>query len=338
MNMTDAELEIACKRQLTELSPSAYWTSEVYSIGKCLRFWTKYPAFLPLFVYSDHGVTLSSDLEPHELENAAGVHFTWHPLKVQKYRSLVNKKVLLIPHPWTSYRRLRGIKRATNPSGTLAFFTHHGPDWKWEGHDTDDYFSKLRDLPEKFQPVVLCLHMHDIHAGHHKNLRRHGFPIVTAGNAHSPNFVDKFYDLLKNFSYTTSSIWGSQIAYSIELGVPHFFLGNPPTLVNISSKEIPLSGEMYGDVEKDYQERLNTLFALPVDIVTTKQREIVESLLGKDSQLTAQHVSHILWLEFFRHWLRWNIALKCLLVYIFHKLKLSNLVSSASSNSKCNSD
>lgn len=125
--MTDAELVHACEDQFTGVSAWAHWTSEVYSFGKCLRYWTKYPSIFPLFVYSDHGVGLETHLFPHDLENQAKVHFTWNSVKEQRYKGSADKKVIQIIHPWIAYRRSKGITRTTTPGGTLVFFFawHH---------------------------------------------------------------------------------------------------------------------------------------------------------------------------------------------------------------------
>ena len=238
--MTDDELELSCEHQFTGISSWAYWTSELYSFGKCLRFWTKYPDFLPLFIYADHGVGLLSHLLKNDLENTAEVHFTWHPMKEKRYKFFSGKKVLRIIHPWISYRRKQSITRTKKHKGTLVFYSHSTCAVHWEGHDTEKYFDILRGLPDKFQPVVLCLHMHDINAGLHKKLRSHGFPIVTAGNTSSINFVDRFYDLVKSYSYATSQTWGSQVAYCVEIGIPYFFLGERPKQINMADKNFPI--------------------------------------------------------------------------------------------------
>ena len=44
-----------------------YWTSELYSLGRCYREWLNLPIWLRLPIYGDHGVTFSDSLAPHEL-------------------------------------------------------------------------------------------------------------------------------------------------------------------------------------------------------------------------------------------------------------------------------
>lgn len=322
--MTDAELELACESQATGASSWAHWTSEIYSFGKCLRFWAKYPRVFPLYVYSDHGVGLHSHLFQHELENPAKVHFTWHPMKEQRYAKIANKKVIQIIHPWISYRQLQGITRSKKPEGTLAFFMHGTNAVKWKGHDSEEYFEKLRELPNKFQPVVLCLHMHDIKAGLHKKLRRHGFPIVTAGNTLSTNFVDRFYDLVKNYSYATAQVWGSNAAYCVELDIPFFHLGGRPELINIADPNLPEGAvpQYWDNYHEEFAKKAEALFSAPVDRVTIEQRAFVESMLGFGSQLTRWQVSWILWLEFFHNWQQWRTIFTPLLAAFLHKLRL----------------
>ncbi len=323
--MTDAELEHACEAKFTGSAQWVYWTSEVYSFGKCFRSWTKYPKVLPLFVEADHGVGLASQLFPRDFESQTKVYFTWHLIKEQRYKNYFpKKKVIQIIHPWIPYRRLQGITRSERPQGTLVFFTHSTTAVKWEGHDTEEYFEQLRGLPDRFQPVVLCLHMHDIKAGLHKELRRHGFSIVTAGNSLSTDFVDRFYDLVKDYAYATSQTWGSQVAYCVELGVPYFFLGERPKLINLADKNLPMgeAPQYWDNFHEEYAKKAEELFRIPVDTVTDEQRVFVESILGFDSRLTRRQVSWILWREFFRNWRQWRAIFTPLLVAFLHKIGL----------------
>ena len=313
IGMTDDELEAACKAKIIVSRVRVYWASEESSIGKCLRYWAKYPRLLPINVFSDHAVGLWSQLFPYELDNRANVHFTWHPLKEKRYKgNLANKEIIRIMHPWVSYRRLRGIKHSRAARGTLVFYMHSTKSLKWEGHDTEEYFQKLRELPNKFQPVVLCLHRHDINTGLHKELRRHGFPIVTAGDTSSSNFVDCFYDLIRSYAYGTSQAYGSAVAFCVELGVPYFFLGVRPKLINSGEKNLPLGvvPEYYDEYHEEYGKKTDELFSVPVDTVTDEQRTFVESLMGVDSRISRRQVSWILWRELFLNWRAWGIVVK----------------------------
>lgn len=313
--MTDEELEAACIRSPLELRHYFNWTSELYSFGKCLRQGARYPGMFPLYVYSDHGAGLHSHLYPHELNNECEVHLTWHPNKAARNEG-GPKRLIRVEHPWISYRRTKGLKRADVTSGTLVFFTHSVPGVKWEGSDTDEYFDQLRALPSRFHPVVLCLHMHDIKGGLHRSLRRQGFPIVTAGNTSAHGFVDRFYRLVSRFSYASSQDWGSQTAYCVELGVPYFFYGPLPRLLNLSHKEMPL-GQIDEYLDEDHRRYLDAarkLFTYPDVDLTDEKRRFVEGILGLDSGMGPADVRKIIWREFLRNWRRWYLVPQALLM------------------------
>lgn len=322
--MTDTELETACRVDSKGASIWHNWTSEIYSFGKCFRYMASYPDIFPLFVGADHGVGLEANLYVNELDSNVKTYFTWHPIKERRYKSIKKPQVIQIPHPWIFYRKALTITRSDKLKGTLVFFTHQTLGVKWEGHDTEEYFAQLRKLPDKFQPVVLCLHMHDVNTGLHKELRSHGFPIVTAGNTSSINFVDRFYNLIKDYSYATSQVWGSQVAYCVELGIPYFFLGEKPELINICDKNFPIGlvPEYRDDYHRDYLIQAHMLFNEPVDNVTDEQCEFIESLLGIDSRITSRQVSLILWREFFRHWRQWPVMFRPFVSWLLRKLGL----------------
>ncbi|MBU0620446.1 MAG: hypothetical protein KJ795_01230 [Gammaproteobacteria bacterium] len=326
--MTDAELEQACEEGFAGASQWAHWTSELYSLGKCLRIWTGYPECFPLFVYSDHGVGLHSHLFPHEIENPARLHLTWNPVKELRNAGADHKRVIQIVHPWISYRRQRGITRTLSPRGTLVFYMHGTDVVQWQGHDSEEYFKQLRELPEELQPVVLCLHMHDIRAGVHKKLRRYGFPIVTAGNTMATDFVDRFYDLIKDFSCATAQTWGSYAAYCVELGVPFFFLGEQPKLMNIADSNLPagIAPQYWDSYHEELEAEAELLFRVRVDTVTPKQRAFVESLLGFGSKLNRWQVSRLLWREFFRSWRQWHTLPRSVAVALLFRFGLLSKV------------
>lgn len=304
--MSDDEMEAVCRDDSPGFAPWAYWTSELYSLGRCIRAFARYPRLLPLFVYSDHGAGLHSNLYPHELTSSAKVMLTFHGLKAKRYRTLSDKRVIHVPHPWVHYRHAKGYARVQTAAGTLAFLMHRVPGRTGEDLSRNEYLELLRLLPEKFRPVVLCLHMHDVSAGEHRKLRQYGFPIVTAGNTSSVHFVDRFYEIATKFSYATSQQWGSQVAYCVELGVPYFFYGGRPRLVNLEYPdrlpgEVPYQDEFH----EKYARRAEALFQEPVDVVTQEQRHFVEGVLGLDSTVSRTRMAWILWREFFRNWRGW---------------------------------
>lgn len=216
--------------------PWLYWTTELYSFGKCYRELMGFPKFLPLPFYGDHGVCLNSYFEPHEAKSKCKHHVTWFD---ERYNSLCsddshNKSIIHMPHPWVKYRHMKDIQLDSDRKGTLVFYAHTNNGIEMVDYDDDDYFAKLSRLPDEFHPITICIHQHDIKKGTHLKLRKYGLSIITFGLTSSIYFVDRFYDVVTKFKYATSSFGGSELYYCHELGLKYFILGKEPNLVNIS--------------------------------------------------------------------------------------------------------
>jgi hypothetical protein len=292
------------------LSPWAYWTSELYSFGRLYREWGYFPRLLPLYVYSDHGIHRIAQLDAHEVNNDAKVHFTFNPKRFVGTSGKTKKEIICVPHPWVTYRRRKNIVPSKDAKGTLVFFSHSNEGVTIIGHDTDEYFEKLRNLPDKYHPIVLCMHMHDVQKGHHKGIRKHNFPIVTAGNTSSVKFVDNFYSIVRNFKYTSGSSSGSQLCYCVEMGIPYFFLGDIPLVRNDSCPENSFEIQKMSGVQREIFEIERNLFSQPVDQVSLQQKIFIEWMLGLTSNVTRIEASLILWREFFRNWSKWHLSFK----------------------------
>ena len=204
------------------LAPFASWQTAVYSLGRCYRDWLRWPWYLPLPMDGDHGIQLQRDYFL-DANSSARTYFTWSSWRAT-YPDL-DKKIYWIRHPWVTFRQKRGITPRPDSKGTLVFISHTVEDSERVGFDFSKYLSQIKALPEKFQPITLCIQMHDVHKGLHASLRDFGFPIVSAGNTASPYFVDRFYDLVTRFKYCSSNMVGSQLFFCEEAGVPYFLLG-----------------------------------------------------------------------------------------------------------------
>ena len=119
--------------------------------------------------------------------------------------------------------------------------------------------------------------MHDIHKGYHKIFFDNGFPVYTAGNTLDVRFAERFYNILKNFRYSTSSIIGSYTYYSVEMGIPFFLHGREPTLINKCDSNIASGEYIYATHKYRY---VSKLFNKHIEHVTHEQKEFVHLHLG----------------------------------------------------------
>lgn len=209
-------------------SPWLFFSSEMYSHGKTLRSFLGWPVTLPIPVFSDHGVAFRPQLIGREVANASRVHLSWSSWRGVVPQGRKRRELVGCVHPWVPYRRTLGVNRNRDAQGTLLFVPHSVPGHQAEPYDFGKYFDDVNELPPAFRPRAICIAMHDVHLGLHRSLRKFGLPIVSAGNSASPLFVDRFYDIVRRFSFATSPTVGTQTFICEELGVKYFLIGERP--------------------------------------------------------------------------------------------------------------
>lgn len=249
LGFSDDQLEILCDSNYYEKdksyglkqSPWLFWTTELYSFGKCYRHWLKWPYWLPIPLYGDHGADPDGELYKHEMENKAKYHFCFYSGRYNAIRNQDTDKIpIRVPHPWVTYRRSIGFSQIKNPIGCLVFIPHSVPGIEVNELDLNlqRFFDSLKKLFDTNE-ISLCVHMHDVRNKLHIQLRKYGFPIFTVGNSSSNLFVDRFYQLIRNFQAAASNNSGSQLYYCAELGLDYFLIGDEVEYTNISHSEMP---------------------------------------------------------------------------------------------------
>ena len=291
LGQTDENLEKLCtpglfghdKRLGWKSVPWLFWPTELYSFGRCYREWLNWPRWLPIPVYGDHGVALFGDLNEHEKNNRSRYHLTWFGSRYEATNNQSEKKIIHIPHPWITYRRKKKITQNNDAIGTLIFYSHSNVGIEIEGYKFDEYFNSLKDLPDEYKPLVVCMHMHDINKGYHKTIRKYRLPITTAGNTSSPFFVDRFYDLIRQFKYATSNKGGSELFYCAEAGVEYFLYGQEPRYINHSEDQLPIGELKLRDNLAIYaDERKKSLFRKMPPTIGIDKLRFVSDVLGLD--------------------------------------------------------
>ena len=262
-----------------------YWPSEVYSFGKYYREQAFYPSFLPLHIYSMHGMEPKVTTYNHELNNNSEAMFVFSKEKQQAFMEKSKKPCYIITPPLIWYRRHHKIKQDKNAKGTIVFPCHSIPTEETI-FDLPNFISTIKSLPEDMQPVCVCLHMHDINKGQHKVFLENNIPVYTAGNAFDIKYAQRFYNILKHFKYACSNLIGSYTFYSIEMGIPFSLIGDKPDYFNHGNDQIPL-----GKVEI----KTNPVFKKGINkTITDEQKKYVATHTGM-GHISRIKFSNILW-------------------------------------------
>jgi len=340
---SDDDLEFICSPKLFEYDRKVgfkfprwmFWTSEHYSFGRCYRDWLGLPWWLPLPFYSDHGVNERAEFEPHEKTNKAKIHLLFNDDRVAANLNS-EKKIIEVPHPWVVFKDSHGLNRNKSAAGTLIFYKKSIPGVEVVDYDFDLYFKSLEELPDKYKPFVLCMHMHDIRKGYHKKIRHYGVPIVSAGEASSPAFVERFYSLISNFKYATSNYGGSELFYCAEFGMEYFLYGEKPKRVNFSHPNLP-KGELIPveTIEIKKNETKTRLFSEWPPNLSTEKKNFVSHTLGinVDRNKVRKKIKRLVLIEYALNFpiVIWYVALSIADNYIPHSIlqkirKIRNLL------------
>ena len=301
--LTDSELELIDQYLDDEsyVVPWLFWTTELYSLGKCLREWLSWPEWLPIPVYGDHGVCEYGLLALHEQSNPSNYHLVWSRDRHNYGGILTKKRLLRIPHPWITYRHSKGYKPNPDRRGTLVFFPHSTMAIELNNYSLRQYMQELMELPSEYHPITLCLHRHDVVKKVYKLLRPYNIPIVSAGNTLSPFFIDRFYNLLSYFRYATSPLGGSELFYCYEFGTQFFIYGSQPQYINIADPNLPIGKMERLDIiaQKNYYLKMQLFRNLDAE-PTAEKSDFVIAILGLDSKVSLSKIKFIFVAELIR--------------------------------------
>ncbi|MCE9519627.1 MAG: hypothetical protein K8R87_08760 [Verrucomicrobia bacterium] len=119
------------------------------------------------------------------------------------------------------FQRLHPNETERARRGTIVF-----PDKSTLLMDTDfdraAFAQRLMELPEEFQPVVVCLYWRDFVRGRHRPFEEAGLPVVSAGHLRDPDFPLRLHDLCRRFRYSCANDLAGSFVASVLSGC-HFF-------------------------------------------------------------------------------------------------------------------
>jgi hypothetical protein len=275
------------------------WTSKAYGHGKAFKKTIGYPEWLPLLAVVAHGVSCGTEFAKHEIDSLENIYIGWQP-NLGKYSGRIyGKKILWIPHPWPLYRQQKGYAPRENRSGTLAFYPHTTPHDHHVNWSSEGYLDDLKELDEKFHPISIMLHHHDVTIENCELIRSKNLRWFTCGDPFAPSFVDNFYDIVCHHAYGTSPGWGSQVAYVVELGIPYFYYGQEPVYMNRSDQNYPQGIIKPSNDESKFFDYTQSVFAFNENpVITSEARKLVIDLLGLDRPLNKARIKQVLYINY----------------------------------------
>lgn len=285
-----------------------YGINKVYGLGYWLKDYAYYPQGLPLFIYMDHGMVLSDKIYSHEINNDAPLIFKFSPRLVNIYRKIDDKPVYNLLNPTIHYRLSKRIEKSINAKGSLFFIAHSTEDIV-DQTDWKSFIEDIKNIPETFKPIDICLHPTDVEKGLDKVFLAEGFRVVSAGSYSSSDFIANFYSILINYRYTISNLIGSYAFYSVDLGIPFSMYGDEPKYYNIKDKNLEIGAYESYKTQPTYQKAKSLFVGLHTSI-DEQQKYFVDYELGKFTTVSRAKASLLLYKAYFIYSLRYPVYFK----------------------------
>ncbi|AET66055.1 hypothetical protein Desor_0345 [Desulfosporosinus orientis DSM 765] len=267
------------------------WYS-IYGLYAIIREYAKCPSNLPLYCRYEHGWNPLPEPNPYDLRTDKPLMLVWSRRRLQEWKAVSTIPAAISGAPFIHYRKMMKIEKDAAAKGTIAF-PAHSTQLVDAVFDIDEYCKQLKSLPDEYQPITICLHLHDIERKKDEVYKKHGFNVVTAGPIWvlGFEFVQKFYDILRSHKYATSNQVGSYAFYAVEMGLPFFIFGGAAVLLNSGEPLMP-SKYSYSDYPTGVMS--TTIFQGPTQVISEEQREFVEAELGVHDCLSGIELKELL--------------------------------------------
>ncbi len=284
-----------------------YATSNMYNFKNILELYAK-QNFNFDKVHIQHGAYNDKFIPVTDLHTNAEIMFVWSKTFKELWEKESDIPCYILGAPFAHFRRMKMIKQSKSAKGTIAYPLHSIQNIQIS-YDIDDYCEKLRNLPEEFQPVTVCLHYYDIlKYGADKEYEKRGFNTVCARDIEAIRKTGKttaadfeypigFYRDLRNHKYASANTAGTCAFYAVEMGIPFFLLGEPPISDNSQGIEpnLPKKKNIY---DASYTPHVKHFFDLftheDKTVITPEQKEYVYSALGINDCISREELCKIL--------------------------------------------
>ena len=278
-----------------------------YGFNLIIKDYAKFPRYLPLPCYMDHGWNTDNQPLNSDLKTDKPLMMVFSKRNAKAWKKKSDIPVVIMGSPFVHYKNTHKIKQKPDAKGAVVF-PGHSTYYIKSQFQVEDYCHVLKKLPKEFQPVTICLFWLDFIDQKTNIYRKMGFKVVSAGPkfTNSLEFVKNFYNILSNHKYATSNDIGSYTFYAIDFGLPFFLTGDRPILFNKGCRDINI-GERASIHDYKYGKKAINLFSTgPIKTISQAQSKYVTKEMGINDCLSPKQMNKLLWKYFNgnNYWIR----------------------------------
>lgn len=246
----------------------------------------------PLNAFMEHGIQDKDVIEVNDIKDCnRRLYITFSIFRKEQYEKLIgdDRKVCVVgPYikyvqPFYSFQEKKSIKEKYGK--ILTFFPMHtidgddatacDPEFDYVIGEVERYRKKL-----KIDTVFICGYWRDYYVGRLEKYNINNYVMVSAGHGMSQKFLSRLRSIIELSDYTMSDAVGTQVGYSIGLGVPHIVLKRNGACANHATKEgfewlLPYvsSYDQFGSKEQD--EMMDYVFGINQTLEKNELRELI---------------------------------------------------------------
>lgn len=232
------DLDILCASRAAEGCVETYWPNNNYGNARVLKEYMGWPMSKPLPIMVPHGVYVN-DLYIFPGEELAPVPavFATPDFVAKLWRRRSRKKVIDGTSPFLYALKMMPPDLTEEARGTI-FYPGHGTKLMPIDTDPAELAEHLLALPEEFHPISISVHWNDYLQGFHREFKKRGFRILSAGHMNDFEFNYRWTHLLRAHRYAGGNDLNSSIFYALAARKPVFITGKKPN-VEIDMKRYP---------------------------------------------------------------------------------------------------
>jgi hypothetical protein len=278
------DLEALCSPK-NENRFERYPPNDNYGFAHAMKVYAGYPVNQPIHATFPHGVYLRDKVVPQsELNARLPVHLNFPPNNLAAWKKAAGKKKV-IPFAAPIHYALKQFNNEVakeDRKGTL-FVPKHSTDAVNVKFDREAVVKELKDLPDEFHPITLCVHWADVKKGQHIKFKELGFNVVCAGHLSDFRFIYRWLHLASQFKLLAGCGINSSLFYSTLLGVP-YFLTKEDAVSQFHQEFNPYNktGKEYSPQGLKKLEAIRKLFGEPASEISQAQKDLVNLYTYKE--------------------------------------------------------
>lgn len=268
-------------------------TVRLYGFNKILRSMAKYPSKYVLPCHIEHGWYTMDGANKADLRAQKKIMLVYNQRRKAVWEKESKTPCEIVGSLFVRYRRENRIEKEKTARGSI-FYPVHSCSNTDANYEIESVCDELDNLALEYKPVVVSLYYYDIESKHHDVIyKKRGYDVVCAGKPDSSDFVERYYNILRNYKYAISNNVGTYTFYSVEMGIPFFLIGNEPRYQYKS-----IRGDLKGSYKLSDGENGSKAYALfstgPVTSITNAQRVYVEQEMGVNDWLSNDELHTLL--------------------------------------------